>query len=227
MEGLNKMSIDLEQLAKEHELYENPMTDKQRDILAAAEKLFSAAGYSDTSTASIAKEAGVTEKTLFKHFPTKQDLLRRILFPLLLKTVVPIQMKIVKNILQKDYKTYKDFFTGLAVDRWQTARQLGSKLKLVIGELAKNDKLRDQLFNLASTNVYPELIKNIERYQKSGELRSDLQAEDIARLQVSTIIANALLRGVIAPKTHYNDEKDARMIADMLLNGIGTKTSKN
>jgi AcrR family transcriptional regulator len=43
-------------------------------ILTAAMRLFNANGYAATTTASIAKEAGVTEKTMYRHFENKQVL---------------------------------------------------------------------------------------------------------------------------------------------------------
>ncbi len=44
-------------------------------ILKTARHLFAAKGYGSTSTAQIAKEAGIAEGTIFRYFPTKRDLL--------------------------------------------------------------------------------------------------------------------------------------------------------
>jgi AcrR family transcriptional regulator len=214
------LKLDLASLTKEQELYDSPMTEKQKSILSAAEKLFAEVGYSETSTASIAREAGVTEKTLFKHFPTKMHLWRRVLFPIIFKTVVPLQMKIVRKILHTDHKNFRDFYESLALDRWSTAKTLGSRIKFLIGEISQNDPLRSQLHQLMLKNVWPELLKNIEKYQKSGELRQDISAEDIARLQIMTIIGNALLRGFAAPSSKYNDAHDAKILSDMIFKGI-------
>lgn len=49
--------------------------DKRSLILDAALKLFNSQGFHGTSTASIAKAAGVATGTLFHHFPTKEALL--------------------------------------------------------------------------------------------------------------------------------------------------------
>lgn len=49
-----------------------PMTDKRQAILETALRLFVDQGFHGTSTASIAKQAGVATGTLFHHFPTKK-----------------------------------------------------------------------------------------------------------------------------------------------------------
>ncbi len=47
-------------------------------IVEAAADLFAELGYAATSTARIAREAGVSEGTLFHHFPSKRSLLARV-----------------------------------------------------------------------------------------------------------------------------------------------------
>ena len=51
---------------------------KQRtrdDLLAAGDHLFSTRGFDETTTADIAERADVSQRTLFRHFPTKESLL--------------------------------------------------------------------------------------------------------------------------------------------------------
>lgn len=52
-------------------------------ILESAIKLFAEHGFAGTSTSQIAKDAEVAEGTLFKYYPKKIDLLRRMLFTLI------------------------------------------------------------------------------------------------------------------------------------------------
>lgn len=49
--------------------------DKQKELLAAALKLFVEFGFHGTPTSKIAKEAGVANGTLFHYYPTKDDLI--------------------------------------------------------------------------------------------------------------------------------------------------------
>ena len=55
------------------------MTDKQKRILEAALRLFAQEGYNATSTAKVAKAAGVSEGLIFRHFESKEGLLNAIL----------------------------------------------------------------------------------------------------------------------------------------------------
>lgn len=67
----DSIDLDVGSLIREFQLYENPASPKQRSILDAAESLFSERGFDASSTAEIARLAKTTERTLFKHFPSK------------------------------------------------------------------------------------------------------------------------------------------------------------
>lgn len=55
------------------------MTEKQENIVDAALRLFASEGYNATSTKKVAKEAGVSEGLIFRHFGNKEGLLQAIL----------------------------------------------------------------------------------------------------------------------------------------------------
>ena len=55
------------------------MTEKKELILQTALRLFSEQGYEATPTNRIAKEAGVSEGLIFRHFENKEGLLSAIL----------------------------------------------------------------------------------------------------------------------------------------------------
>lgn len=56
--------------------------ETQQAILGAAKKLFIAYGYKGTTTVHIAKEAGISEMTLFRHFPSKEEIFLAVIYPL-------------------------------------------------------------------------------------------------------------------------------------------------
>ena len=55
------------------------MTEKQETIRAVALRLFAGQGYENTPTSQIAKEAGVSEGLIFRHFENKDGLLNAII----------------------------------------------------------------------------------------------------------------------------------------------------
>ena len=55
------------------------MTEKQEIILSTALRLFAENGYDATSTSKVAKEAGVSEGLIFRHFQNKDGLLNAIM----------------------------------------------------------------------------------------------------------------------------------------------------
>src|SRR5687768_18043638 len=82
-----QLSIDA--LRGEAARYARPRTAKEAAIVDAATRLFGEKGYEGTRTAEIAAAAGVTERTLFRYFPSKEKLYRRVMFPALLVAAVP------------------------------------------------------------------------------------------------------------------------------------------
>ena len=55
------------------------MTEKQENILKSALHLFAKEGYHATSTSKVAREAGVSEGLIFRHFGNKEGLMQAIL----------------------------------------------------------------------------------------------------------------------------------------------------
>src|SRR4051812_17561713 len=82
-------SISVRNLKGETARYRAPATPREAAILAAATRLFGSRGYAGTRTADIAARAGVTERTLYRYFPSKMAIYRRVMFPALLAAAAP------------------------------------------------------------------------------------------------------------------------------------------
>lgn len=59
----------------------NPEKTRQK-IISSAKELFIRQGYKGTTTKQVAKDAGISEMTLFRHFPTKELVFRAVIQPL-------------------------------------------------------------------------------------------------------------------------------------------------
>ena len=51
-----------------------PADERRRTIVQAALRVFSSGSYAGSTTAEIAREAGVSEPLIYRHFPSKRDL---------------------------------------------------------------------------------------------------------------------------------------------------------
>lgn len=182
-----RLKLDMENLLREYELYEKPQTQKQQDIVAAAEKLFGQRGFTETPTAEIARQAGVTEKTLFKYFPTKQDLMRRVLLPLILKTMIPAQLQQVQAVLGGDHDTLEDALMAVALDRLAVVRKHGHGVRLILGELFRNERFRERFAALWTEHVWHNLLVVLNRFKSRGQIREDVDVAVAGRMLVLTI----------------------------------------
>lgn len=218
-----KFTLDIEALKKELDLYDNPETEKQKHILEAAEALFGDKGFDATPTAEIARKAGVTERTLFKHFKTKGDLLKRVVFSLALKTLLPVQLQRVKALAQANYPTYREFLLAIARDRLEVLSKHGPRAKIVFMELLQNERFLDQLKPLWREHVWEEIVKAMKRLQEEGSVRKDMRPETIARASVLTVMSYIFLRKFISPKEKWDDEKEISDLVKILFEGVGAK----
>src|SRR5262245_62002012 len=101
------------------ELFAAPTTEKQKAIMEAAVALISQRGIDGATTAEIARHAGVTEKTLFRYFPTKQDLVRRVLFPLLVRGGIAQQWEAMESMLKTKGPDLKIWYVAAATARYE------------------------------------------------------------------------------------------------------------
>lgn len=212
--------INFETLAQEAIRYNQVLSEKEKSIITAAEVLFSDKGASDTPTAEIAKKAGVTERTLFRYFPTKDDLLKRVMFPVLLKIIFPMQISQMKSLLKNSDLGIEGMFTKIFQDRLHVAKENKGKIRFMLIEVLKNVDLRDQVIGLWEKEVWSEAIAAIEDLQKSGQIRKDLKSVTVTRTLFSIIMAYVLAKHVMGSSPKWNDQEELEQILDILLNGI-------
>src|SRR3954465_11220376 len=88
--------------------YERPSTLKEAAILQAATRLFSDKGFRGTRTADIAAAARVTERTLFRYFPSKDELYRRVMFPAVLAATMPRELAETAKLFDTESESFAD-----------------------------------------------------------------------------------------------------------------------
>jgi len=182
-----------------------PRADAQRNrqrILEVAEQAFTRSG-ADTSLDDIAKQAGVGPGTLYRHFPTREELLKA------------VYRNELENLAAAGEK-FADTMPPLeALRAWLLLFVDAVAAKQIIAP-ALNTLIRDpkKVFEDSYARVHEANRGLVKRAVKSSDIRKDLEPFD-------------LLRALVGASNIANDpdwQQSARRLVDILI--AGSRPSK-
>ncbi|MCW7469453.1 TetR/AcrR family transcriptional regulator [Leptospira kanakyensis] len=214
------MKLTLKLLQNEFEFYQNPESEKEKDIVNAAEEVFAELGFTGATTAELAKRAGVTERTLFKYFPSKNDLYRRVLAGLLLSTIMPGHMSDLKERLESLKPDFKDWYISILKARYEAVAKEPQKLKLLLGALLFSKEFSEIFGTLWKMNLYDTSVKAIQYFQKIGDIRKDLDASQIVRASFSLSASFLITKFILAPKLPLDPNQEIETLFLIFYQGI-------
>jgi AcrR family transcriptional regulator len=146
--------------------------DAQRNrdrIIAAAVEVFAERGL-EASTAEIAQRAGVGEATLFRRFPSKDDLIIAIV-----ETQMGAAVAVAKDCLADDD-------AGAGLERFVTWMVERSVADRGVMDAAKDScMMRDELEPMRR-NMLTAMSALVKRAQEAGAVRDDLTGQDLGIL---------------------------------------------
>jgi AcrR family transcriptional regulator len=182
-----------------------PRTDAQRNrkrILEVAKEAFSRSG-ANTSLDDIARQAGVGPGTLYRHFPTREDLLEAVYRTEVEKlaaaeakfseTLPPVEALRAWMLLFVDYIAAKQI--------------IAPALNALVGDPKK-------VFEASYAQIWEAIRALVKRAIKSGNIRKDLDPIDLLRALI----------GVANVATSPDWQQSARRLVDILI--IGSRPVK-
>ena len=188
---------------------------KEEQIIEVSRKLFEKYGYKKVSMDEIAKEAGVTRKTLYSYFKNKEEILKYFLNE---------EIQNMKAIVEKNEKRKKSFFDALNKTIFELMEYTRNRnfLKIIFeeSEAFKNPVIIENLKVIDSTiqNYIKEkldiAVANGEIYVKDTEVMAFL----IFKMYIAL-----LLEWDENQKTKMNEKQIAETIISLLKNGLKTK----
>lgn len=215
--------VTLRTLRGEAARYQRPQNKREAAILAAATRLFGAKGYAGARTAEIAAAAGMTERTLFRYFPSKQQLYRRVMFPALLAAAAPRALADAGELFGSDAESFAQWHRRVLALRVAAAKEAAPQFRLLIAGLMTDEVLRRKVVRIWKGNVLRPLVGTLRRYQKRGQLRADLRPEAIARGIISLNLGYIIAHALLAPESKWDDDAEVAASVDMLLRGVGPR----
>lgn len=198
--------------------YERPSTEKEAAILQAATRLFGEKGRG-ARTAEIAAAAGVTERTLFRYFPSKDSLYRRVMFPAVLAATMPRELTETAKLFAADSESFRDWHQRVLKLRTGAARGAAPQFRLMLATLMTDEAMRRKVIAIWKKNLWQHAVDTVARYQKRKQLRSDVAPERIARAIISLNLGYIVARALLAPEAAWDDDAEIEATVELLLRG--------
>ncbi len=162
---------------------------RERQILAAALKIFAAMGYSGTTMDAVATQAGVTKPTLYSYFPSKESLFQAMMLG---------QRDLMLDVF--DHPGRKGMVADIVNFAWTYADtvmrpEMLSLARLIIGEVGRFPEIGRAYQASGPDHLLRGIMRYLESQRTAGRLAFDdaeLAAQDLWGLILSAPRTQAL-----------------------------------
>lgn len=187
---------------------------KEKQIVDAARKLFYKFGFKKVSMDEIAREAGVTKKTVYTYFSSKEEL-----FKYFIQEELDNMKKIVEDIEKEDL----DFFEAVhqiifQLIKYKNKRQF-FKLMTNEAEVLKSS-IASKTLNLIDEQIQSYIYDIVKNAMDKGYIKKE-NPEVVTFLVYKMYIA--LMFDWSETREKLDEEEIAQTILDILKNGLGER----
>lgn len=192
--------------------------DRHKQILDTAIDVFSNRGFRGTTTKQIAEAAGVSEATIFLHFPSKEALYQAIL-----EEVIQSQEPVAGILTSETDAPLDEVLLQLATALTRKHRKDSALVRLALFSALERHSLGRRM---AARHLggMKSLTRLIERAQARGEVRADLDPEKAARALDSLLVHQLVLKDALGDKRVAAE--DLKAYIDIYLRGVAPPTAQ-
>jgi AcrR family transcriptional regulator len=196
-----------------------PPPTKHVDILWAAVRLFARQGVAQTTTREIAAEAGTTERTLFKHFGSKEGLVQAVISQAVLPHLAPSSLDALRQVIALHGDDFRTWHEALLASRSEAMAASPELTRLLLVELLRDESLRARFEAAWRPAVWEPLLELVRRLQDEHRLRQDLPADTLVRGFLSLNLGYLVTRHILAPHGDRDDAAERAAIARLFADG--------
>ena len=175
--------------------------ERHQEILNAAMRLFNANGYAATTTASIAKEARVPERTMYRHFKNKQVLFAECIFSIVGELTELQENELKEN--EDDSLAYLNAVTSSYVNF--VINNPDKSMFLVHLYSYRGIPELDEGFRTFVASQIDDTEKAIKSMQKAKVIKSDLHSRVLAVVFIAQYFTMVFLKEFVEPE-HFKVE---------------------
>ncbi len=198
----------------EAQLADAKMPAGKKKVLTTALKLFASNGFHATTTAKIAKQAGVSEGTIYKYFSSKNDLLVKLLQPILME----IKSNFFNNLdTKKDLPALVEF---IVTDRIEFFEVNFDFIRVILQEALTGHLIADHSYREFFTGDEGILTKLQKLQADFPEINQELTPPQLARIFVGPILTYVLQNKLLG---FAGSEEDLKLIQKQILVNLTLK----
>ncbi|MBM0868887.1 AcrR family transcriptional regulator [Staphylococcus auricularis] len=176
------IKIDLEPFLENQKI-----TPGKKKVLLSSIELFSKYGFNGVSTANIAKEAEVSEATIFKHFKNKRELLLAIITPII-EHCIPQYDDIFTQNIENQNNNLRNLVHFIVTDRMQFLKQNKEIVSIFLSELVINEEVRNLLITTIEQKNKQNSQKILLAFQNTNELSPDINFQSLLRIIMGQLL---------------------------------------
>ncbi|MDD5543321.1 MAG: TetR/AcrR family transcriptional regulator [Acidobacteriia bacterium] len=198
-------------------------TDRRQQILDQATKLFARRGYEGTTTRQIARQAGINEALIFRHFGDKDGLYWAIIEQ-------KCQMGARRAKLMQTLDSRSDDRTILATLAETVLRRNfedSSLARLLLFSALENHRLSRRFFRVYVAQNYDSIAAYIRRRVRQGKFRG-VDAQLAARGFLGMVVYHFWIQEIFGGKRFqkFDLKKVSNTLADIWLRGMRSSPSE-
>lgn len=188
------------------------VNDSRDRIVRAAARVFSEAGYRGATTRRIAAAAGVNEVTLFRHFGSKDELIREaIAFSGRRDDFTPLPARPEDPAME---------LTTFSREQLHHLFRVRSLIRTCMGEGNERPEILSRATD-RPISVHRELLAYLRRLQSAGFADGDADVEAAATTLMGALFSDAMGRDYMPEAFSYSiEEAPARYVA-LILKAVG------
>jgi AcrR family transcriptional regulator len=184
-------------------------SDTRHRLIEVTARLFAEAGYHGTTTRRIAQEADLNEVTIFRHFGSKDALIREAL------RVVARERRPILDIAAPDPIAELNRWALACFTHFYDHRNL---IRRMMGEMVERPEIAPGLCEDTNEEFF-QLHRFLEALKERGEARSDVRSDAAAGMLIGALLSNALWRDLLPGMPP--PEENVRVYVELMLRAVG------